>query len=50
LITLVDDRIPGTSPTLSGVLFALPHRCSLVTAPWTPPSTSARYGCCRARS
>ncbi|MFE9446769.1 MFS transporter [Streptomyces sp. NPDC006739] len=32
LIALVDDRLPGTSPTLSGVLFALPHLCYLVTA------------------
>ncbi|MER6183763.1 MFS transporter [Streptomyces sp. NPDC001652] len=32
LIALVDDRVPGTSPTLSGVLFALPHLCYLVAA------------------
>ena len=32
LIALVDDRLPGTSPTLAGVLFALPHLCYLVTA------------------
>ncbi|SNX65734.1 predicted MFS family arabinose efflux permease [Streptomyces sp. TLI_55] len=32
LIALVDDRLPGTSPTLSGVLFALPHLCYLVGA------------------
>ncbi|MEU8974409.1 MFS transporter [Streptomyces monashensis] len=32
LIALVDDRLPGTSPALSGVLFALPHLCYLVTA------------------
>ncbi|WP_329342567.1 MFS transporter [Streptomyces sp. NBC_00663] len=32
LIALVDDRLPGTSPTLSGVLFALPHLCYLVAA------------------
>lgn len=32
LIALVDDRLPGTSPTLSGVLFALPHLCYLVSA------------------
>jgi len=32
LIALVQDRIPGTSPTLSGVLFALPHLCYLVSA------------------
>ncbi|AZP22051.1 MFS transporter [Streptomyces aquilus] len=32
LIALVDERLPGTSPTLSGVLFALPHLCYLVAA------------------
>ncbi|GHI03995.1 transporter [Streptomyces cellostaticus] len=32
LISLVEDRLPGTSPTLSGVLFALPHLCYLVSA------------------
>lgn len=32
LIALVDDRLPGTSPALSGVLFALPHLCYLVCA------------------
>lgn len=32
LIALVDDRLPGTSPTLTGVLFALPHLCYLVSA------------------
>jgi predicted MFS family arabinose efflux permease len=32
LIELVDDRLPGTSPALSGVLFALPHLCYLVSA------------------
>ncbi|SEP74625.1 Predicted arabinose efflux permease, MFS family [Streptomyces sp. yr375] len=32
LIALVDDRLPGTSPTLSGVLFALPHLVYLVSA------------------
>jgi predicted MFS family arabinose efflux permease len=32
LIQLVEDRLPGTSPALSGVLFALPHLCYLVTA------------------
>ncbi|WP_328550854.1 MULTISPECIES: MFS transporter [unclassified Streptomyces] len=32
LIALVDDRLPGTSATLSGVLFALPHLCYLVSA------------------
>ncbi|MDN3027415.1 MFS transporter [Streptomyces sp. S.PB5] len=32
LIALVDDRLPGTSPTLSGLLFALPHLCYLVAA------------------
>ena len=32
LIALVDDRLPGTSPALSGVLFALPHLVYLVSA------------------
>lgn len=32
LIELVDDRLPGTSPALTGVLFALPHLCYLVSA------------------
>lgn len=32
LIALVDARIPGTSPALSGVLFALPHLVYLVSA------------------
>ncbi|QOV40635.1 MFS transporter [Streptomyces ferrugineus] len=32
LIVLVDDRLPGTSPALSGVVFALPHLCYLVAA------------------
>lgn len=32
LIALVDDRLPGTSPILSGVLFALPHLCYLLAA------------------
>jgi predicted MFS family arabinose efflux permease len=32
LISLVEERIPGASPTLSGVLFALPHLCYLVSA------------------
>ncbi|GHH00300.1 MFS transporter [Streptomyces lanatus] len=32
LIALVDDRLPGTSPALSGVLFALPHVCYLLAA------------------
>jgi hypothetical protein len=32
LIELVDDRLPGTSAALSGVLFALPHLCYLVSA------------------
>ena len=32
LITLVGERLPGTSPTVSGVLFALPHLCYLVSA------------------
>ncbi|MFI7413808.1 MFS transporter [Streptomyces sp. NPDC049627] len=32
LIALVDDRIPGTSPALSGALFALPHLVYLVSA------------------
>ncbi|WLW49921.1 MFS transporter [Streptomyces sp. YU58] len=32
LIALVDDRIPGASPLLSGLVFALPHLCYLVAA------------------
>ncbi|MEW2402389.1 MFS transporter [Streptomyces sp. NPDC046862] len=32
LISLIEERLPGTSPTLSGVLFALPHLCYLVSA------------------
>ena len=32
LISLVEKRLPGASPTLSGVLFALPHLCYLVSA------------------
>lgn len=32
LIAFVDERLPGTSPLLSGVLFALPHLCYLVAA------------------
>ncbi|MFD9727899.1 MFS transporter [Streptomyces sp. NPDC059072] len=34
LISLVEERIPGTSPAVSGVLFALPHLCYLATAMW----------------
>jgi len=32
LISLVEDQLPGMSPTLSGVLFALPHLVYLVSA------------------
>ncbi|MEU9960057.1 MFS transporter [Streptomyces sp. NPDC050982] len=32
LISLVEERIPGSSPTLSGALFALPHLCYLIAA------------------
>ncbi|WP_370410398.1 MFS transporter [Streptomyces fradiae] len=32
LISLIEHRIPGTSPAASGVLFALPHLCYLATA------------------
>lgn len=32
LISLIKERIPGTGPTVSGVLFALPHMCYLVAA------------------
>ncbi|MFJ2439464.1 MFS transporter [Streptomyces sp. NPDC087658] len=32
LISLVEDRVPHASPTLSGLLFALPHLCYLVAA------------------
>ncbi|MBC9717134.1 MFS transporter [Streptomyces sp. TRM66268-LWL] len=32
LIALIEDRIPGISPAVSGVLFALPHLCYLLCA------------------
>ncbi|WP_241779672.1 MFS transporter [Streptomyces natalensis] len=32
LISLIKERIPGTGPLVSGVLFALPHMCYLVAA------------------
>ncbi|MFC8126975.1 MFS transporter [Streptomyces sp. NPDC057302] len=32
LIALVEDRIPGVSPVVSGALFALPHLCYLLFA------------------
>ncbi|MFF3540256.1 MFS transporter [Streptomyces platensis] len=32
LISLIEERIPGTGPMVSGVLFALPHLCYLVAA------------------
>ncbi|MEU9116299.1 MFS transporter [Streptomyces sp. NPDC048483] len=32
LIALIKERIPGTGPAVSGVLFALPHMCYLVAA------------------
>ncbi|MEU3737895.1 MFS transporter [Streptomyces sp. NPDC032198] len=32
LIALVEDRIPGLSPVVSGALFALPHLCYLLFA------------------
>ncbi|WP_093872872.1 MFS transporter [Streptomyces sp. TLI_105] len=32
LVSLIEERLPGTSPSVSGVLFALPHLCYLVTA------------------
>ncbi|GAU69008.1 putative cation efflux protein [Streptomyces sp. NBRC 110611] len=32
LISLIEERIPGASPLLSGVLFALPHLCYLLCA------------------
>ncbi|MEU9146463.1 MFS transporter [Streptomyces sp. NPDC048349] len=34
LISLIEDRIPGTSPVVSGILFALPHLCYLAAAMW----------------
>ncbi|MFD9304854.1 MFS transporter [Streptomyces sp. NPDC060048] len=34
LISLIDERIPGTSPAVSGILFALPHLCYLAAAMW----------------
>ncbi|MDH6108956.1 MFS family permease [Kitasatospora sp. MAP12-15] len=32
LIALVDQRLPGVDPTVSGLLFALPHLCYLLFA------------------
>ncbi|MFP1625007.1 MFS transporter [Streptomyces sp. 5K101] len=32
LVSLIDERLPGTSPAVSGLLFALPHLCYLVTS------------------
>ncbi|MFD9812754.1 MFS transporter [Streptomyces sp. NPDC059080] len=32
LLSLVEERLPGTGPVTSGVLFALPHMCYLVGA------------------
>ncbi|WNZ13992.1 MFS transporter [Streptomyces sp. 11x1] len=32
LISLVEERLPGASAALSGLLFALPHLCYLLTA------------------
>ncbi|WP_407554322.1 MFS transporter [Streptomyces sp. Pv4-95] len=32
LISLIKERIPGTGPMVSGVLFALPHMCYLLAA------------------
>lgn len=32
LIALIEDRIPGVSPVVSGALFALPHLCYLLFA------------------
>ncbi|MBW3086823.1 Multidrug resistance protein MdtG [Austwickia sp. TVS 96-490-7B] len=32
LVSLVGQRLPGISPLMSGVLFALPHLCYLLTA------------------
>nr|WP_308380033.1 MFS transporter [Streptomyces sp. ISL-43] len=34
LISLIEERIPGTSAAVSGVLFALPHLCYLAAAMW----------------
>ncbi|MEU9035733.1 MFS transporter [Streptomyces sp. NPDC048352] len=42
LISLVDERIPGTSPAVSGVLFALPHLCYLAAAMWVHSTFHAR--------
>ncbi|MFD7256881.1 MFS transporter [Streptomyces sp. NPDC059874] len=42
LISLVEDRIPGTSPAVSGVLFALPHLCYLVAAMWVHSAFHSR--------
>ncbi|UQX03968.1 MFS transporter [Streptomyces sp. RerS4] len=32
LIQLIEDHLPGTSPAVSGIFFALPHLCYLLTA------------------
>lgn len=32
LVALIEERLPGTSPAVSGVLFAVPHLCYLGTA------------------
>ncbi|MGR4881119.1 MFS transporter [Streptomyces sp. LARHCF249] len=42
LISLIEDRIPGTSPVVSGVLFALPHLCYLAAAMWVHSSFHRR--------
>nr|WP_308120218.1 MFS transporter [Streptomyces bambusae] len=42
LIRLIDERIPGTSPFLSGALFALPHLLYLVTAMALHPACHRR--------
>ncbi|MEU3773146.1 MFS transporter [Streptomyces sp. NPDC032472] len=42
LIRLIDERIPGTSPFLSGVLFALPHLVYLLAAMAVHPACHRR--------
>ncbi|NBE50207.1 MFS transporter, partial [Streptomyces boluensis] len=42
LIPLVEEQIPGTTPLLSGVLFALPHLCYLVSAFWVHSAFQSR--------
>lgn len=42
LISLIEERIPGTSPAVSGLLFALPHLCYLAAAMWVHSAFQSR--------